>query len=68
VAIGAEIDMNSKLAAGSGVGLIVGLVIGIVVDAATGGSGAAMVLGGAIGIPLGAGIAVALPGKSDDGQ
>jgi hypothetical protein len=35
---------------------------------ASDGSGMAMVLGSAIGIPLGAGVAVALVGKADDGK
>jgi hypothetical protein len=65
-AINAGIAMNTKLAAGSGVGLVVGMLIGLLVDVASDGSGMAMVLGGAIGIPLGAGVAVAMVGKSED--
>jgi F0F1-type ATP synthase assembly protein I len=51
--------MNKRLAAGSGVGLIVGALIGIVLDPMLGANGVALVLGAALGIPLGAGVALA---------
>lgn len=58
--------MNSRLAAGSGVGLIVGTLIGVIVDAMFSTEGMALIAGGALGISLGAGFALAMGGDSED--
>lgn len=55
--------MNKRLAAGSGIGLVVGAVLGIVVDPLFGAKGVAMILGAALGISLGAGIALSTSKK-----
>jgi hypothetical protein len=60
--------MDTRLAAGSGVGLVVDTLIGLIVDAMFAHDGMAMVIGGATGISLGAGVAVATCEGSEDGE
>jgi F0F1-type ATP synthase assembly protein I len=60
--------MNTRLAAASGVGLVVGTLVGILIDARFGTRGVGLVLGGAIGVSLGAAVAIAMGGNSDDGE
>ena len=57
--------MNKKLAAGSGVGLIVGAIIGVIVDTMLGANGMTIVLGATFGISLGAGVAAFATNKKD---
>jgi len=52
--------MNTKMAKGSGIGLLVGAILGVIIDPVLGANGVAMVLGATFGIVLGAGIATAL--------
>jgi hypothetical protein len=58
--------MNNRLAAGSGIGLVVGALIGVVVDPMLGANGVAIVLGAAFGIPPGAGVAFATSKSEHD--
>ena len=62
--VGAE--MNKRLAAGSGVGVVVGAAVGIIVDPMLAANGMALVFGAALGITFGAGIAAALGQNSKD--
>jgi F0F1-type ATP synthase assembly protein I len=52
--------MNKRLAAGSGVGLVVGAAIGIIFDPMLAANGTALIFGAALGIVFGAGIAAAV--------
>lgn len=58
--------MNKRLAAGSGVGLVVGAAIGIILDPMLAANGTALVFGAALGIVFGAGISAALGQSSKD--
>jgi hypothetical protein len=52
--------MNKRLAAGSGVGLVVGTAIGNILDPMLAANGMALIVGAALGIVFGAGIAAAV--------
>ncbi len=61
-----ETRMNKRLAAGSGVGLVVGAAIGIILDPMLGANDMALIFGAGLGIVFGAGITAAIGQNSKD--
>ena len=58
--------MNTRLASGTGVGLVVGALFGIIFDPMLGANGVAIVLGATFGIVAGAGVVAATGRRSKD--